>query len=173
MTGFGQVSNARSSSWPRLVNATMRRGARLDVPDEEPDVGAGDERLAAPGDHDAVHRGIAGGRVERLFELRDDLFVERVHRVGPVDRQRRDPVVDLRSHEREAERPARASLLVERRRQGRFQRAAKRRDELLRACDPDWFISSNGPRRHRRPTRAPMSVSSIVPTPSSTSAAAT
>ena len=105
-------------------------GARLDVPDEEPDVGAGDERLAAPGDDDALHGGIAGGGVECLVQLRDDLLVERVHRVGPIDGQRRDAVGDLGANQREAERPGRPSLAVERRRHGQVPTRRQRRDEI-------------------------------------------
>jgi len=36
------------------------------------------------------------------------------------------------------------------------------------AATPPWFIISNGPWGQRSPTRAPMSVSSSVPTPSAT-----
>ena len=74
--------------------------------DEIADVGAGDERLAAAGDDDALDGRIGGRGVEGLFELRDDVLVERVHRVGTIDRQRGDAIGDLRTHEREAERPA-------------------------------------------------------------------
>ena len=105
MTGLGHVSNARSSAWPRLVNCRDGdRDAGLDVPDEEPDIGAGDERLAAAGDDDAFDRRILRRGVKRVLELRDDGFVERVHRVGTIDRQRRDAIGDLRAHERKAER---------------------------------------------------------------------
>ena len=67
-TGFGQVSIARSSAWPRLVNSAIASMVPASMlPHEEPDVGAGDEGLAAAGDDDALHARIGGRGVERLL----------------------------------------------------------------------------------------------------------
>ncbi len=100
-TGLAHVSMARRSAWPRRVNVCDASIVPvLDVSDEIADVGAGDERLAAPGDDDAPH--VPDRRPRRgtaRLELRDDGFVQRVHGVGAVDRQRGDAVGDLGAHE--------------------------------------------------------------------------
>ena len=104
-TGFGQaLERAQQILRPLGELRDGADSARFDVPHEEPDVGSRHERLAAPRDDDALHQGIRGRRAEGLVQLRDDLFVERVHRVGAIDRQRRDASGDVRSDQREAER---------------------------------------------------------------------
>ena len=67
-------------------------GALLDAVDEEADVGAGDEGSARTRNHNSPHVRIRGGATERLGQLRDDGFVQRVHRIGTVDGDRGDAV---------------------------------------------------------------------------------
>ena len=105
------------------------------MPDEEPDVGAGDEGLAAARDDDALDRRVRCRGVERVLELRHDDFVERVHRVRTIDRQRRDAIGDLRSDQREAERRARARLRLESRRHWQVPARGEVRDEIPGALD--------------------------------------
>src|SRR5262249_36475010 len=44
---------------------------------------------------DSAHVAIGAERVDHLAQLRDDLVVQRVELVRPVDRERRDPVGDV------------------------------------------------------------------------------
>ncbi len=70
--------------------------ARLDVADEEPDIRAGDKRFSRARDDDADECGIAGRIVERALELRDDVFVERVQSIRPIDGYCGDAVGNVR-----------------------------------------------------------------------------
>ena len=118
--------------------------------------------------------GSAAAAWKRGLELRDDGFVQRVHGVRPIDGQRGDAIGDLGTHEREAERLGRlpAWFSIEAGRAHSSARQTRRRGRG-RARGRDDSSARTGRARQRRPTRAPMSMSSIVPTPSSTSAPAT
>ena len=58
-------------------------------------VGAGAEAAAGAGDHDSARRLVARGDLERGQQLFAELAVERVERLGPVEREGRDAVGDL------------------------------------------------------------------------------
>ena len=107
----------------------------FDVAHEESDVGSRQERLAAARDDDSFHRGIPRRGVERVLQLRDDVLVERVHRVWTIDGQRGDTVFNLRTNEGEAERLAGAGLAFERGRDGQAPARGKSGDEIAGALD--------------------------------------
>jgi hypothetical protein len=59
--------------------------------------------LAGPGDDDTRRRRIGRGPSERAPQVGDHLLVQGIHRVRSIDRDRRDGVVNVGSHERQGE----------------------------------------------------------------------
>ena len=68
----------------------------LDVADEELDVRADDKHLALAAQHDAADGWIGNRAVERLLQLVQHQGIDVVERLGPVDRDRRHAVNDMR-----------------------------------------------------------------------------
>ena len=81
--------------------------------------------------------GSAAAAWKAALQLREDGFVQRVHRVGAIDGQRGDAIGDLGTHEREVERPAGTRLVVDRSRDAHVPARGKRGDEVAGAREAE------------------------------------
>jgi hypothetical protein len=57
-------------------------------------VEAGEERVAAAGQHDHLHGAVGIGRVKGAMQLRLEIGRDRIHAVRPVERDGRDAILE-------------------------------------------------------------------------------
>jgi hypothetical protein len=124
ITGLGQATmgqgtrngpaSAPSASSPpvRSPRPRLARWSFLGRVGEVGQVGACAERAAGPGHHHGVHGVVRSGLPDRGLELVQDREGHRVALLGPVDRDRRDPVTDLVADVAHAGRVTRESTRV-------------------------------------------------------------
>ena len=96
ITGFGSVSSARNTVWPRRARHFAPAGV---IFFQLGDVRAGDERPAGPREDDAPHVLPTADLLDRPRELDERRVVQRVELVGTVDRDRGDALGDVEGQE--------------------------------------------------------------------------
>ena len=99
ITGFLNASSRAVIAWPRRTKSRTARSRQANAAGKFVDVGAGGKRaFAGAGQHHDARAGVDLDRVQRRHQAVDQLVVERVELVGPVERDQRDPVIDFEQY---------------------------------------------------------------------------